>query len=120
MLGGVLVTVVGLKLVSPLGVAGVDGPVAGPTRIILGESTPRLNLTDIPRGGRREVPFVLSNPGPAAVTLGPVRTSCDCLTVTLDADRIEAGAEIGGRAIVNFADEPTFAGGLMLNRVPPQ
>src|SRR5438270_11585820 len=91
-------------------------PAAGPPRIVLGERPAvRLDVGAVARGGRREVPFVVSNPGPAAVTVGAVRTSCDCLRVELDATRVEAGTEVGGRAVIDLAGEPGFAGGLMLD-----
>ena len=61
------------------------------------------------------VPFVVSNPGPVAVTLGTFRTSCDCLRVELDATRVEPGAEVGGRAVIDLSHEPDFSGGLSLD-----
>src|SRR4029078_9689286 len=59
-------------------------PSAGPIRVVLGEqSARRHDIGEVSRGGRREVPFVVSNRGPTAVTVGAIRTSCDCLRVEL-------------------------------------
>lgn len=91
-------------------------PPAGPLRVVLGERpASRLDVGDVPRGGRREVPFVVANSGPRAVTVGAIRTSCECLRVELDAVRVEAGAEVGGRAVIDLTHEPGFAGGLVLD-----
>ena len=91
-------------------------PAAGPLRVVLGERSAICHeLGDMPRSGRREVPFVVSNRGPAAVTVGTIRASCDCLRVELDATQVEAGAEVGGRAVIDLASESGFTGGLMLD-----
>ena len=91
-------------------------PAVSPLRVVLGErSAIRHDVADMPRGGRVEVLFTVSNPGPDAVTIGLIKTSCDCFRVELDATRVEAGTEVGGRAVIDFAGEPGFAGGLMLS-----
>lgn len=96
------------------------GPPTGPLRVVLGERSPASHDAGrVPRGGRWEVPFLLSNPGPGAVTVGPARTSCDCLRVELDANRVEVGTEVGGRAVIDLSHEPGFAGGLMLDAELP-
>ena len=33
----------------------------------------------------------------------------------MDATRVEAGTEVGGRAVIDMAHEPKFVGGLMLD-----
>jgi hypothetical protein len=89
---------------------------AGSLRVVLGARPTRPHdIGEVARGGRVEVPFVVSNPGSAAVTVGPIQTSCDCLRVELDVTRVEPGTEVGGRAVIDLAKEPGFAGGLMLD-----
>jgi hypothetical protein len=89
---------------------------AKPLRVVLGvRPSGSYDAGEVAQGGRVEVPFVVSNPGPAAVTVGPFRTSCDCLRVELDATRVEAGTEVGGRAVIDLANEPGFRGGLILS-----
>ena len=101
---------------TPVGASRADAPATGPLRVMVGQSpSARHDAGTVAPAGRLEVPFVVSNPGPVAVMIGPVRTSCDCLRVELDATRVEAGTEVGGRAVVDLAREPGFAGGLMLD-----
>lgn len=88
---------------------------SGPIRIVLGEKAGRHDVGEVSRGSRREVPFVVSNRGPTAVTIGPIRVSCECLRVELDATRVEADTEVGGRAVIDMSHEPKFVGGLMLD-----
>jgi hypothetical protein len=92
-----------------------SNPKALPLRIVLGE-LPALayDAGTIERGTRIEVPFVVANPRSSAVTLGPIRTSCDCFRIDLDSNRLEAGHEVAGRAVIDLAEEPMFVGGLSL------
>lgn len=88
---------------------------AGPLRVVLGErSSAYQDGGEVSRGGHREVPFVVSNTGTTAVTIGTIRVSCECLRVELDAKRVEAGGEVGGRAVIDLTAEPRFVGGLIL------
>lgn len=88
----------------------------GPLRVVLGEPGAVCHdIGEVSRGGLREVPFVMVNRGPTAIVIGPMRVSCDCLRVELDSTRIEAGAEVGGRAVIDLSGVPQFAGGLMLD-----
>jgi hypothetical protein len=85
-------------------------------KIVLGtRPTVRYDAGQVERGGRLQVSFVVSNPGPTAVTVGSIRTSCDCLRIELDATRVEAGTDVRGRAVIDLAAEPQFVGGLMLD-----
>ncbi len=88
----------------------------GTLRVVMGKhSMPRHDIGGMTRGSRREVRFVVSNPSLAAVTIGAIRVSCDCFRVELDATRVEAGTEVGGRAVIDLAHELGFAGGLTLD-----
>ncbi len=55
------------------------------------------------------------NAGGEAVELGPVTTSCDCLSVSLSRSTLEPGAEVPGAFILDLSREPDFRGGLMLS-----
>jgi hypothetical protein len=93
---------------------------AKPLRIVLGTATPgRYDAGKISRGGRMEVPFVMLNSGKTAVTVGSILTSCDCLRIELSLSRVEAGAEVGGRAIIDLTHESDFVGGLVLEAEAP-
>jgi hypothetical protein len=61
-----------------------------------------------------EVPLVLVNEGTAAVTIGEVTTSCECLGVSLDGQEIRAGGAVGGTIVFDLRKDPTFRGGLFL------
>ncbi len=61
-----------------------------------------------------EVPFVLVNEVPEAVTLGEVVTSCACLSVTLESQVVSAGGSVNGTAVVDFSDDPNYRGSLLL------
>ena len=88
----------------------------GPIRVVLGEPSEVCHdIGDVSRGGRRQVSFVVANRGSSAVSLGAFRVSCECLRVELDSVRIEPGAEVQGRAVIDLAGEPKFVGGLMLD-----
>src|SRR5262249_24093296 len=89
---------------------------AGPLRVELGARPARAhNIGTAARGGRAEAPVVGAKPGSAAVTVGPIRTSCEWRRVDRAAPRVEAGPGVGGRAVFDLAMEPGFAGGLMLD-----
>jgi hypothetical protein len=91
----------------------VETPAA--PRVTLGaRATVRHEIGKVARGSRSEVPFVVANTGSETLIVGPIRTSCDCFRIELDAKQVPAGTEVGGRAIIDLAGEPAFAGGLIL------
>jgi hypothetical protein len=88
---------------------------SNPFRVVLfGPPSPSRDLGVVPPGARVEVPFVLVNEGTAAVTLGGVTTSCDCLSVSLPSREVGAGESVGGTVVLDLGKEPGFRGGLML------
>jgi hypothetical protein len=68
----------------------------------------------VPQAGRHEINFWLSNLGQIAVEVAEVRTSCDCFEITLEQKVVPPGGKVAGRAKVDFAQDPQFAGSLRL------
>jgi hypothetical protein len=94
--------------------------VAPPLRVtLLGPPPPIRDLGIISAGSRREVPFLLVNEGTAAVRFGEVKTSCECLSASLDTNDIGAGESVAGRLVFDLAKDPAFRGVLLLTSEAP-
>ncbi len=95
-------------------------PVAAPIRFQLSSAGQRAyNLGTVTRGERTTVPCVVRNDTPAAVTVGPFQTSCECFSVELIRSVIPSGEQVSGTLVVDLAKEPQFQGGLMLTAEAP-
>jgi hypothetical protein len=68
----------------------------------------------VPRGTSREIAFSLHNPGAKPVEVAEVVTSCECLEVILQRTVFHPGEEVPATARVDFARDPKFRGGLLL------
>jgi len=74
----------------------------------------RLKLGHLPRGGRRVIQFWLQYTGKDEIVIGPIETSCECLSVAVDTPTIPPGRKVRATATVDFTHDPTFAGALSL------
>lgn len=81
---------------------------------LLTPSASELDFGTVARGARSEQTFRLHNPGPAAVTVSRVETSCDCFRVRLERRTLGPGEETSATAWVDFSGDPGFAGKLLL------
>ncbi len=92
-----------------------DHQPVGDDRIVLhSRSVTRYEFGVMDRGGQAEKAFVCHNPGPTAVTVTGVTTSCECLRVELADYVIGPGESVSGMLVVDFRNEPQFAGDLLL------
>ncbi len=66
------------------------------------------------RGKRLETGLRVSNPSDHAVELGPIQSSCECLSVTLPSNQIPAHKSVEGTIAIDFEKDPNFQGALLL------
>ncbi len=83
-------------------------------RTLLVPSPAKLDLGTLSEGGSASATFWLHNPGPLAVEVGEVSTSCDCLDVSLPTKEISPGQTIMASANVDLSHDPRFVGKLRL------
>ena len=84
---------------------------------LLSATPDELDFGTLARGSRQEFTFQLHNSGEESVTIETVRTSCDCLRIVPSTMHIEPGETASVTAVVDFADDPHFAGRLKLEAV---
>ncbi len=100
--------------------AGCDGgnPAKGAARfaeqppgvrsLLIAEPT-TIDLDEVPRGGRKQAAFSLTNPGAQTIELARIESSCPCLTMGVPR-RLAPGEQVSGRVKVDLRDEPHFTG----------
>jgi hypothetical protein len=86
----------------------------GPNDLSLTAQPRTLNLGTISQGEAVSAAFLLHNQSSDLVSLGSVRASCPCLTLSFPSHLIKSGATAKGRAHLNMAREPEFAGNLII------
>jgi len=86
---------------------------AQPTLLI--PSPGEFDFGTLPRGARRERPFVLTNTTEEAVEINSVITSCDCFNVVLEKKVVPAGEQTTGTAIIDFSGDKAYSGHLLLS-----
>jgi hypothetical protein len=104
-------------LIAVAGCSGVDAAKAASRVTERSRSVPallvatpsRIDVGEVPGGGRKQAVFSLTNPGTQAVELSRIETSCPCLTVDMPhylapAEQVSAGATL------DLRDEPDFTG----------
>jgi hypothetical protein len=89
-----------------------NSEVSRPTPLI--PSPAKLDLGALAKGGNASTTFWLHNPTERTVNIEEVRTSCDCLDVSMDAKTIFPGQKIIACAKIDLSDDPTFLGKLRL------
>lgn len=75
----------------------------------------RLDFGTLPRGGRAELAFVLSNPGIKETEVAEVQTSCGCFRVALEERTVKPGDQVTATAIIDLSEDPEFDGSLRLS-----
>src|SRR5262245_1867534 len=86
-----------------------------PTRPTLLTASPRqTDLGVLSQGGRKELTFTLHNAGTSPVEITELKTSCECLTLTLPKKVVAPGETVSATAKVDFADDPKYVGRLEL------
>lgn len=81
---------------------------------LLVPSVSEFDFGTLARGGRKSATFQLRNPGIDAVEVARVQVSCDCLRVELNRYALSAGEVANGVIAVDFSDDLTFVGTLLL------
>lgn len=81
-----------------------------PTTLLI-LSASQLDFGRVAPGTRSERVFSLRNPGPSAITVTEIRTSCECFRIRLERDTLAPGEETSATAVVDFADDPGFVAG---------
>src|SRR5262249_30076558 len=84
-------------------------------KTLLIASLSALDFGTLPQGGRHEATFSLHNPGPTAVEVATIKTSCPCFRVSLPANVVLPGTEVTATATVDFAEDPDFTGSLAMD-----
>jgi hypothetical protein len=72
------------------------------------------DLGELSKGETRNVEFCLENRSDFAVVIERIQTSCDCLSVTLDAEAVGPRETVGGAFAVRVSEDDEFAGRLGL------
>jgi hypothetical protein len=96
----------------PAGVALVDQGV--PTLLV---SPEEFNAGELRPNSKAFGDLRLSNPGPNPVEIRRIRTSCPCLTITLDKLALAPGESIRAKMTLDLSREPDFRGGLLIEAV---
>jgi hypothetical protein len=92
-------------------------PATNPTSLdvtLFSQPAAPIRIDPIGRGERFELALHIRNPGDSAVELGKVEKSCECFEVVFDRRSIEPGGTTTGTFILDFRQNPTFVGGLLL------
>jgi hypothetical protein len=76
-----------------------------------------LDFGVLPKGAQHAITFWLHNPGKASVEISRVKTSCECLEVTLSQECIAPGSKVLASARVDFSDDRDFTGRLRLEAI---
>ncbi len=109
-----------LMLLAPLALLGCNEPsgssrrAAEPTSALQAEPS-RFDLGAVKPGSQHERKLSLKNVGTQVVEIGPIETSCDCLSIELPKRKLEPGETITATLLIDLAKEGNdFSGGLTL------
>lgn len=83
---------------------------AGPALVTLAPD--RVDLGMVPRAGRAETPITVSNPYEKEFLIAHSRSTCPCLSLRLERDRVRTGETVARRVRLGLSHEPDYVGTL--------